>query len=100
MVFNSFMGEARCFKIRDRVTGLWSTGGVTPKFNKTGKTWSTIGHVKNHLLGYLKHARYCNRVHHAERMATVEIPESWEVVDFVVSTEEGGAKLARGMLGK
>ena len=37
------------FKIRDKKTGKFSTGGVYPRFTKSGKAWMHIGHVKNHL---------------------------------------------------
>ena len=37
------------FKIRRKSDGLFSTGGTTPKFTKNGKTWSSIGALKNHL---------------------------------------------------
>lgn len=29
--------------------GLYSKGGVFPKFTKKGKTWSSLGYLKNHL---------------------------------------------------
>lgn len=37
------------YKIRDRETGLFSTGGSSPYWYNDGKTWSAIGHVKNHV---------------------------------------------------
>lgn len=37
------------YKIRHKQTGLFSKGGVQPKFNKCGKTWATMGHIKLHL---------------------------------------------------
>jgi hypothetical protein len=36
------------YKIKNQ-DGLFSTGGTRPYFNKTGKTWSNIGHIKTHL---------------------------------------------------
>lgn len=36
------------YKIRNS-EGLFSTGGYTPKWHKTGKTWKQIGHIKNHI---------------------------------------------------
>jgi hypothetical protein len=36
------------YKIR-RSDGLYSTGGTFPSFNKTGKTWNMIHHLKRHL---------------------------------------------------
>lgn len=38
----------KVYRIRDS-NGLYSTGGQSPEFTKGGKTWSNIGHVKNHL---------------------------------------------------
>ncbi len=38
----------KVFRIRDE-NGLYSTGGQSPNFTHGGKTWSNIGHVKNHL---------------------------------------------------
>lgn len=37
------------YKIRDKKTGLFSRGGSNPSWTKGGKTWTNIGHVKNHL---------------------------------------------------
>ena len=37
------------FKIRDKQTGLFSTGGTYPDFTKDGKVWGQIGHIKSHL---------------------------------------------------
>lgn len=37
------------YKIKDENTGLFSTGGIEPKWTKRGKTWSQLNHVKNHL---------------------------------------------------
>jgi len=39
----------RVFKIRRIADGLYSTGGTCPSFNKHGKTWNTVAHIKNHL---------------------------------------------------
>lgn len=32
-----------------RNDGLYSRGGMSPQFNKVGKSWATIGHVKLHI---------------------------------------------------
>jgi hypothetical protein len=37
------------FKIRRNSDGLFSMGGSTPGFNKTGKIWKQKGHVTSHL---------------------------------------------------
>lgn len=39
----------KVYKIRNKKTGLYSTGGTSPKFTKSGKTWSQLSHLKNHL---------------------------------------------------
>lgn len=39
----------KVYKIRRIADGLYSTGGTSPKWNKHGKTWNTVGHIKNHL---------------------------------------------------
>lgn len=36
------------YKIRDRQTGLFSTGGLHPSFSKKGKIWKQKGHLSNH----------------------------------------------------
>lgn len=70
--------EIKVYKIRHRDTGLWSKGGSAPTFNKVGKTWSNIGHVKSHLSGMYK----------------VDIDEisKWEIVEFVMKPEEREVK--------
>jgi hypothetical protein len=35
--------------IRRNSDGLYSTGGMSPRFTKDGKVWSQLGHLKNHL---------------------------------------------------
>jgi len=39
----------KVYKIRNKITGLYSRGGNPPAWGKTGKTWNAIGHLKNHL---------------------------------------------------
>lgn len=39
------------YKIRRIKDGLFSKGGKTPTFSKKGKTWSSLGHLKNHMVG-------------------------------------------------
>ena len=38
------------YKVRQKGTELYSTGGSTPKWTKKGKVWSGIGSLKNHLV--------------------------------------------------
>ena len=37
------------YKIRHKITGLYSMGGREPTFHKKGKVWSGINHVRSHL---------------------------------------------------
>lgn len=37
------------YKILRKSDGLYSTGGYGPRFTKTGKTWSNLGGLSNHL---------------------------------------------------
>ena len=58
------------YKIRNKKTGLYSTGGHAyedKNFNKVGKTWKNLGHVKSHLGMYDS-----NRI------------TDWEVVTFAL----------------
>jgi len=42
------MKKKLIYKIK-RSDGLFSTGGMTPHFDKDGKSWTTLGSLKNHL---------------------------------------------------
>ena len=37
------------YKVRNKVTGKFSTGGISPSFTNKGKSWSSIGPLKTHL---------------------------------------------------
>ena len=57
----------KVYKIRHKITGLYSRGGETPFWNKKGKTWSSLAHLKRHIAGvidsrqtYLYCPRYCS----------------------------------------
>lgn len=43
------MSVLKIYRIRDRRTGLWSSGGGAPKFGKRGKTWDSLAHVSSHI---------------------------------------------------
>lgn len=63
------------FKIRDKETGLFSTGGMRPvTFTRTGKTWSTAGHLKSHL------TMWADQGYQKEPLP---IPQNWEIVEFI-----------------
>jgi hypothetical protein len=57
------------YKIR-RKDGLYSMGGVDPRFNEKGKTWTTLAHVSLALSNYFDYHK--------------EIPD-WEVVELETS---------------
>ena len=69
------------YKIRNKQTGLWSRGGMDPRFDKLGKVWRTAGHVKQHLNQY-KTDGYCLKYH-------PDYLDSIEVVLFDASVDNG-----------
>lgn len=46
----------KVYKIRDKETGLYAMGGsnTSSLWSKTGKTYSNIGHLKNHLHSFIE----------------------------------------------
>lgn len=68
----------KCYAIRDADSGLYSTGGTCPKWSAVGKRWSSIGHVKNHLLCWSENGGYQER----------PIPRHWQVVEFELVESE------------
>jgi hypothetical protein len=66
----------KAYKIRDRETGLFSTGGMDPRWSKTGKTWSTEGQLKSHL-------RLVTQWKSGYGKTEWRVPESWEVISLV-----------------
>jgi hypothetical protein len=73
------------YKIRNRTTGLFSTGGYNPPgWNKNGKTWTTLGGLMNHL-GYLK------QYHRNKGQPDTEVymvPSEWEIIPIEIRTDE------------
>lgn len=49
------------FKIFDPETGLFSSGGIHPKFNKVGKVWPRFSSLKGHLKCFYSHRRSLDR---------------------------------------
>lgn len=45
------------YRLKSNKTGLFSKGGSTPSFSKTGKIWKNIGHLKNHINQLGRHGR-------------------------------------------
>ena len=46
--------DNRIFKIRNIDTGLYSTGGMWPRWTRAGKTWSGTGPLRAHLAQHLR----------------------------------------------
>jgi hypothetical protein len=71
---------ATVYKIRDKATGLFSTGGYNPTFEKKGKEWKALQHVRSHL----------TQLSASWIGPKKAIPPSWEIVEYeVVKTEVG-----------
>lgn len=65
------------YKIRDPKTGLFRNGGMFGRWNKRGKEWSSLGHVKQHL----------------DQFPGKKIDwENWELVEYVYTPMETGRK--------
>jgi len=81
------------YKIRDTKTGMFSKGGSWPcQWSKKGKTWNSIGALRNHLRLIIDDGRYpsMNR----------PIPETWEVVEINVVSVPGNVWPATSYLKK
>lgn len=65
------------YKIRHKVTGLYSTGSSSPQWKKTGKIWQTKAALSNHLSMLNQYAELLMK-HYADA----------EVVEFVVEETE------------
>jgi hypothetical protein len=73
------------YKIRDRKTGLYSTGGKPPSWSKNGKTWTTVGGLMNHL-SYLKH--YTHPTHQYPDAEFYRVPSEWEIIPIEIRADE------------
>lgn len=81
-------GEFTELKIRDKKTGLYSSGGWNPHFGPVGKSWDTQEQVAVHLKMLERGDRYHDKM---------RIPVNWEVVWFKLA-QSGPASPARGLL--
>ena len=67
------------YKIRDKKTGLFSRGGVNPLWSEKGKTWNSLGALKNHMNGWsLMYLSTTDDKYRAD----------WEIVELVYQVEE------------
>ena len=72
------------YKILDTYTGLYSSGGVEPKWTRLGKTWPTRGQVVTSL------KVYCDGTFRSGKRFP---PDSWVVQEFeAVSPQNFSAK--------
>lgn len=68
----------KLYRIRNINTGLYSLGGGSPRWNKTGKVWKNIGQLKNHLNIYREiQARYQQR-----KESEIQIPQEWVIEEY------------------
>lgn len=82
------------YKIRDKNTGLFSTGGSQPQFRKTGKTYTSIQGVRSSLTTWLQNNVRGWYNYDWETLAG-QLPNNWEVVhipdpnpEYVSSAED------------
>lgn len=84
------------WKIR-RKDGLYSTGGLCPKWSKRGKVWNSIGSLKNHLHLLDKRQRDLSTGFYAEaEVVCLRISVDEQVVSSVnllISEQEEAKKL-------
>ena len=79
----------KVYKIRDRNTGLFSTGGVSPSWTKLGKTWNSEGALKNHLTLLQEYSNYEDSwTFKKTKKKAWCCPESWDVVVLVCELTE------------
>lgn len=64
----------KVYKIRHKITGLYSKGGSSPMWSKKGKTWSGLGPLKLHIAGVVD-----SRYYHMSDMV------NWEIIEIEVS---------------
>lgn len=74
------MAVVTIYKIRHKITGLYrmAGGGNPGRWNKTGKAWPSLGHVKLHL----------NLLRYDTKHPLPEECKNWEIVVFEVEEFE------------
>src|ERR1700743_3970380 len=73
------------YKLRDKATGLFSTGGTNPRWTKKGKVWTSAGALKSHLTLFSTGPWNFE----TKKYDIVPVPDTWEVVTFL--EVEGGS---------
>lgn len=94
----------KVFKIRQKETGLFSTGGMRPTFVKQGKVWQQLRHVHSHI-AQLTSAYTPPDVYKDAEIVEAEITEILSVLepasDYLIQTydkyiEANQERIARG----
>lgn len=82
------------FKLRHKVTGLYSSGGTEPKWTRSGKTWSSKSAVGN-MLDLVTGSNYARSKNHNDwynwELVTLELSEK-EVTPFSEILKRKGLK--------
>lgn len=76
------------FSIYDSKTGLFSLGGMPPKWGKRGKIWNSIGALKNHLNGALVFREYAHRYNNLTKNQICVRPDYKDAIIVEVSTNK------------
>lgn len=67
----------KLYRIRNKETGLYSTGGERPRWSTVGKVWVGIGPLKNHILNYqIAHRLTYGVYFHLDDIEVVEVEMS------------------------
>jgi hypothetical protein len=69
------------YKIRHKETGLYSMGGTDPRWSKTGKKWSKLGHITSHMRGLRRWGGYPHPYKDAEIV-------EYQVTEVEVGTQD------------
>lgn len=83
----------KIYKIRNKKTGLFSTGGINPNWNKNGKNWKTLAHAKSSIRVATEYAeRMLHRAEHhnwysehelaGARRHLKHVANDWEIVEI------------------
>lgn len=70
----------KVYKIRDKETGLFSKGGSSHWniWTKVGKSWSNIGHIKNHLHMFIDHDGVKNQGYPYSNAEIIEVEINYD----------------------
>lgn len=79
--------QNKVYKVYNTETGLYSKGGTQIQkcnscWSKTGKTWSSIGSLKSHLMQYTYQTYTTVQGRSVKGPITFTIPDEWEVVEI------------------